>query len=89
VAEPDQTRTPFEARTPTETLALLQRKCSMALDAYIALAKQGCELLSRVEDLPLPEHQRNEILSHRRLELHAHSDYTKARSKLWASLNRV
>jgi hypothetical protein len=89
VAEPDQIRTPSEARSSTETLVVLQRKCSMALDAYIALAKQGCELLSQAKDLPLPEHRRNEILAHRRQELHAHSDYTKARSKLWASLNRV
>jgi hypothetical protein len=89
VTEPDQRRTYTEARTTTETLAALQRKCAMALDAYIALAKQGCELLSQAKDLPLPEHQRNEILAHRRQELHAHSDYTKARSKLWASLNRV
>ena len=89
MTEPEQRRTPTEARTNTETLAVLQRKCSIALDAYLALAKQGCVLLSQAKDLPLSEHQRNEILSHRRQELHAHSDYTKARSKLWASLNRV
>jgi len=83
VTEPD------EARTQTETLDLLRRKCSTALDVYIALAKLGCELLTAVKDLPVSEHQRNEILSHRRRELHAHSDYTKARSKLWAFLNRV
>jgi hypothetical protein len=76
-------------RTQTETLDLLRRRCSMTLDIYLAMAKQGCELLRAVNDLPISEHQRNEILCHRRKELHAHSDYTKARSKLWAFLNRV
>jgi hypothetical protein len=78
-----------ETRTQRETLGLLQKKCSMALDVYIGLAKQGCELLSQVKEVPLSETQRNDILSHRRRELHAQSDYTKARSKLWAFLNRV
>ena len=80
---------PDGTRTQTETLGLLQRKCSMALDVYLTLARQGCELLCGITDLPIREHQRDEILAHRRKELHAHSDYTKARSKLWASLNRV
>jgi len=78
-----------ETRTGSETLGLLQRKCSMAFDVYMGLAKQGCKLLTRVEELPISENLRNEILSHRRQELHAQSDYTKARSKLWAFLNRV
>jgi hypothetical protein len=80
---------PDGTRTQTETLDVLRRKCSVTLDAYLAMAKQGCELLHAVNDLPISEHQRYEILSHRRKELHAHSDYTKARSKLWAFLNRV
>jgi hypothetical protein len=61
----------------------------MTLDVYLGFAKQGCELLCGIKDLPIREHQRDEILAHRRKELHAHSDYTKARSKLWAFLNRM
>jgi hypothetical protein len=72
-----------------ETLSLLQTKCSTALQAYLELAKEGCELLSRLNEVPLPENKRNEVLAHRRRELHAHTDYTKARSKLWEFLNQM
>jgi hypothetical protein len=72
-----------------ETLSLLQTKCSTTLRAYLELAKDGCELLSRLNDVPLPENKRNEVLAHRRRELHAHTDYTKARSKLWEFLNQI
>jgi hypothetical protein len=78
-----------DTRTQSETLVLLRKRCSMTLDVYIALAKRGCELLTQVEEVPLSEARRNEILSHRRQELHSQSDYTKARSKLWAFLNKV
>lgn len=60
----------------------------MTFDVYIRLAKQGCELLRGVQKLPISENERDEILAQRRQELHAQSDYTKARSKLWAFLNR-
>jgi hypothetical protein len=53
------------------------------------IVKQGCELLIGIKDIPAPENERNEILSHRRRELQAHADYTKARSKLWEFLNRI
>ncbi len=59
----------------------------MALEAYLELARQGCELLTGIDEVPVPEDKRNEILSQRREELHAHSEYTKARSKLWEFLN--
>jgi hypothetical protein len=72
-----------------ETLSVLQTKCTTKLTAYLELAKEGCELLGQLNPVPLTENKRNEILAHRRLELHAHSDYTKARSKLWEFLTRI
>jgi len=83
VAERDETL------TPQEMLTRLQVKCSRALDTYMHVVKQGCELLMGIKDIPAPENERNEILSHRRRELQAHADYTKARSKLWEFLNRI
>jgi hypothetical protein len=80
---------PDGTRTQTETLDVLRSRCSRTLDLYLGMARQGCELLCSVNGLPISEHQRNEILCHRRKELHAHSDYTKARTKLWTFLNRV
>jgi hypothetical protein len=80
---------PDDMLGPHEALTRLQMKCSTALEAYIAITKQGCELLCRIKDVPIPENDRNEILAHRRRELHAHADYTKARSKLWEFLNRI
>jgi hypothetical protein len=80
-------RKPKGTLMPNETLKSLQTKCSITLNAYLDLAKAGCELLCGLNERPLSESKRNEILSHRRQELHAHANYTKARSKLWEFLN--
>lgn len=72
-----------------DTLSRLKKKCSITLTAYLELAKEGCERLCQRSEVPLGEDMRNEILAHRRRELHAHSDYTKARSKLWEFLTRT
>jgi hypothetical protein len=61
----------------------LEGGCSEALRSYIELVKEGCSLLGEVKEFPVPEHTRNEIFSHRRRELMAHSEYTKARRRLW------
>jgi hypothetical protein len=61
----------------------LQTKCSTALRSYVELLQQGCELLANVKDTPMPEYERKKIFAHRREELHAHGQYTKARQALW------
>ncbi len=65
------------------TRAQHQYKCSKALASYVQLIEEGCELLGKTKEIPVPEHERNEIFSHRRQELWAHSRYTKARKELW------
>jgi hypothetical protein len=61
----------------------VQSKCSTALRSYVELLQQGCELLANVKDTPMPEYERKKIFAHRREELHAHGQYTKARQALW------
>ena len=64
----------------------LQDKCARALQSYIELLQEGCELLGKVKEIPMPEHERTEIFTHRRKEISAQSEYTKARTELWGLL---
>ena len=61
----------------------LQIKCSTALRSYVELIQEGCELLGNIKEIPMPDYEQNKIFSHRRQELHAHTEYTKARKALW------
>jgi hypothetical protein len=61
----------------------LQIKCSTALRCYVELVQEGCDLLGSVKDTPMSEYERKKIFAHRRQELHAHGQYTKARQALW------
>jgi hypothetical protein len=64
----------WRRQTKREALTRLQEKWSRALETYIDLAKQGCELLCRINEVPIRENDRNHTLLHRMHELHAHAD---------------
>jgi hypothetical protein len=66
-----------------KTLTQLQNECSTALRSYMEILQEGCVLLAKLNKAPIPENERNEIFSHRREELSAHTKYTKARTELW------
>jgi hypothetical protein len=66
-----------------KTLTHLQNECSTALRSYMEILQEGCVLLGKLNKAPIPEKERNEIFSHRREELRAHTRYTKARTQLW------
>jgi hypothetical protein len=61
----------------------LQNRCEAALESYAEAMRDGCALLAKVKQLPIHEQERNDILSHRRLELSAQAQYAKARKALW------
>jgi hypothetical protein len=63
--------------------AQLENECFAAVRQYLEITEAGCTLLAEVEELPIQENKRNEIFSHRRQELEAHTAYTKARRELW------
>ena len=39
--------------------------------------------MGQVKEVPMPENKRNEIFLHRKQEMWAQSEYTKARRRLW------
>ena len=65
----------------------LQKECSRAMQNYVRLVEEGCELLSEVKEGVIPEKKRDKIFSNRKQELLAHAAYTRARKQLWSFLN--
>jgi hypothetical protein len=68
------------------TRSQLQKECSRALQCYVRLLQEGCDLLGQVKQGFIAENQRDEIFLHRKQEVCAHIAYTKARKRLWSFL---
>lgn len=64
----------------------LQRACERALKDYMRACREGGKLLAAIETLPISEAALGEIVAHRHEEMHAHTAYTSARTKLWKYL---
>jgi hypothetical protein len=69
------------------TRSQLQKECSRTLQCYIRLLKRGCDLLGQVKEGFIAENERDEVFSHRKQEVCAHSAYTNARKRLWSFLS--
>jgi hypothetical protein len=59
----------------------------VALQYYVHLINEGCELLAQIREGPISENKQNEIFSHRGKELLAYAVYTRAQRRLWKFLN--
>jgi hypothetical protein len=71
----------------TNTRRQLQKECSRALQAYIQIIQEGCDLLGQIKERLIPEDKREAIFSHRKQELWAYAAYTGARRRLWRFLS--
>ena len=71
----------------THTREQLQKECSRALQCYIRIIKEGCDLLGQVKEGAIPENKRDKIFSHRKQELLAYAAYTRAQRRLWNFLS--
>jgi hypothetical protein len=71
----------------TNTRRQLQKECSTALQHYIQILSDGCDLLGEVKEGLITENKREQILSHRKQQLLAHDAYEKAQRRLWRLLS--
>jgi hypothetical protein len=87
VTRTEEARRAREARLPrpliVATRTELQNRCEAALQSYAELMRDGCALLAKVKQLPIPKEERDDIFSHRKLEIAAQTQYSRARKTLW------
>jgi hypothetical protein len=87
VTRTEEARRARQARLPrpliVATRTELQNRCETALHSYAELMRDGCALLANVKQLPILEEEGKHILSHRKLEMSAQTQYSRARKALW------
>jgi len=74
-------------RSPSVILRQLQKGCARTLKDYLRVAREGCDLLTEIQEFPVSADLHKEIQRHRRLESESHTAYTMARRRLWDFLN--
>src|SRR5438105_687107 len=71
----------------TNTRRQLQRECSRALQYYVRIMQEGCDLLGELKQGLIPDYQRQKIFSNRKQEMLAFAAYTRAQTLLWTLLS--
>ena len=72
----------------TNTRRQLQKECSKALENYVRIMREGCDLLGAFKEGLIPEDQREKVFAHRKQEVLAYTAYTRTQTRLWSLLNR-
>ena len=70
----------------TNTRRQLQKECSKALENYVRIMREGCDLLDEFKEGLIPEDQREKVFAHRKQEVLAYTAYTRTQTRLWSLL---
>jgi hypothetical protein len=65
----------------------LHKECSRALEYYIRLVRQSCEVLGEIKEPVIAPATRDKIFSQRKEEVAAYGTFMAARRRLWRFLS--
>jgi hypothetical protein len=75
------------SRDMPNVLEELHKECSRALEYYIRVVRQSCELLGEIKEPVLTNNMRDKIFSQRKEEVAAYTTFMVVRRRLWRFLS--